>query len=417
MSSVCLYFQVHQPRRVKHYRFFDIGEDHAYFNDEGDSDLHNRRVLSKVADKCYLPTNRLLLSLLEQHPEFRVAFSISGVALDQFAEYQPAVLESFQELARTGRVDFLTETHYHSLAFLRSPREFRRQIALHQKSVWHYFGVVPTVFRNTELIYRNDLAREIAALGFDGMLAEGHEQVLGWRSPNYLYHAKDLPRFKVLLKNYRLSDDIAFRFSERSWSEWPLSADTFAHWISAHNGAGEIVNLFLDYETFGEHQWADTGIFDFLRALPGALLRHPDNDFVTPSEALARFESVGEYDAPHYVSWADVERDLSAWISNAMQHDALRALYDLETLVVEAGDDELLHDWRLLTTSDHFYYMCTKWFSDGDVHAYFNPYASPYDAFIAYMNVLSDVRLRAEATRRRSPLSRFLDRCRTLLGK
>lgn len=398
MSSVNFYFQVHQPWRVKRYKFFDIGNDAGYFNDESDRDTNNAKVLRKVADKCYLPTNAVMLDLLNQHPEFKVSYSISGIALDQFEEYAPEVIESFQKLADTGRVEFLGETYYHSLAFLRSPGEFLEQVMLHRARIERLFGVRPMVFRNTELIYRNDLAKIVSRMGFDGMLAEGHDYLLGWRSPNFVYHAADDPGFKLLLKNYRLADDIAFRFGERNWTEWPLTAPKFANWVSDVNGNGDLVNLFMDYETFGEHQWADTGIFEFLRALPGEILKHPDNNFVTPSEAVRRFSAVGAYDAPHYVSWADMERDLSAWLSNPMQHDALRAVYDLEDRIRETGDQKLLHDWRALQTSDHFYYMCTKYFADGDVHKYFSPYESPYHAFISYMNALADLRLRADNT-------------------
>lgn len=410
MSAVCLYFQVHQPHRIKQYRFFDIGADHSYFNDESESKVNNERILRKVAHKCYLPANDTIHSILQDHPEFKASFSISGTALEQFAMYAPEVLDSFRRLIDTGRVELLSETYYHSLSFLRSPREFRDQIRMHRRLVEELFGVSPTVFRNTELIYRNDIAHMIADLGYLGMLAEGADHVLGWRSPNFLYHAKDNPDFKILLKNYKLSDDIAFRFGERSWAEWPLTAPKFANWVSSHNGSGEVINLFMDYETFGEHQWEDTGIFAFLRSLPGEILAHPDNSFMTVSEAINAHRSVGEFDAPHYVSWADVERDLSAWQSNPIQHDALRSIYELEGAVRAANDPKLLEDWRRLTTSDHFYYMCTKWWSDGDVHAYFNPYQSPYDAFIAYMNVLEDLRYRLRTGKKQSPFSRVAKR-------
>lgn len=398
MTAICIYFEVHQPRRIKRYRFFDIGEDPHYFNDAGESKTNNARIMRKVAEKCYLPANELMFENLARVPDFRITYSLSGVFLEQCEEYAPDVLDSFKRLAATGRVEFLGETYHHSLAFLRSPREFRDQIALHREALKRHFGVEPRVFRNTELIYRNDLAHEVARLGFRGMLAEGADHILGWRSPAYLYHATDNPRFKLLLKNYRLSDDIAFRFSERSWAEYPLTADKFAYWANAHHGAGDLVNLFMDYETIGEHQWTDTGIFDFWRALPEALLQHPDTWFTTPSEAVEHFRSVDTFDAPHYVSWADIERDISAWLGNELQHDAMRALYELEEPVKKTGNSVLINAWRRLTTSDHFYYMCTKWWSDGDVHAYFNPYESPYEAYISYMNALADLALRAEAS-------------------
>ncbi|MBP9750147.1 MAG: glycoside hydrolase family 57 protein [Candidatus Pacebacteria bacterium] len=397
MSAVCMYFQVHQPRRIKRYGFFDIGADHAYFNDDSDRDTNNARIVRKVAEKCYLPANATLLENLRAHPEFKVAFSFSGIALEQFEEYAPDVIESFKRLIGTGRVEVLSETYYHSLAFLESPDEFREQVRMHARKVRELFSVRPYVFRNTELIYRNDIAAMVADMGYLGMLAEGADHLLGWRKPTYVYHAQNDPSFKLLLKHYKLSDDIAFRFSNRGWEEWPLTAPKFARWVDAHNGDGHVINLFMDYETFGEHQWEDTGIFDFLRALPQEVLRHPDNTFVTPTEALTQYPSVGEIDVPHYVSWADVERDLSAWRSNPIQHDALRALYALESGVKKSNDPELLRDWRRLTTSDHFYYMCTKWWEDGDVHKYFSPYDSPYEAFIAYMNVLNDLTLRVHA--------------------
>jgi alpha-amylase len=397
MSAVCFYFQVHQPRRIKRYQFFDIGKDHEYFNDASELDTNNARVLRKVANKSYLPANAVLLENLKQHPEFKIAFSLSGIALEQFEEYAPEVIESFKRLVDTGRVEILSETYYHSLSFLRSPSEFKEQVQMHADKVKKLFGAKPTVFRNTELIYRNDIAEMVADMGYLGMLAEGADHVLGWRKPTFVYHAKNDPTFKLLLKHYKLSDDIAFRFSNKGWEEWPLTSSKFANWVNAHNGDGHVINLFMDYETFGEHQWEDTGIFHFLRALPEEILKHPDNSFVTPTEAFSKFASVGMIDAPDYVSWADVERDLSAWMSNAIQHDALRAFFELESVVKKSGDASVLRDWRRLSTSDHFYYMCTKWFQDGDVHAYFNPYESPYEAFIAYMNVLNDLRLRAHA--------------------
>lgn len=416
MSAVCFYFQVHQPRRIKRYRFFDIGNDHEYFNDNEDRDTNNARIVRKVADKCYLPANSALLENLRYHPEFKAAFSISGIALEQFEEYAPEVIESFKRLFETGRVELLGETYYHSLAFLKSPTEFREQVRMHADKVRELFGITPYVFRNTELIYHNDIAEQVADMGYLGMLAEGAEHLLGWRKPTYVYHAKNDPSFKLLLKHYKLSDDIAFRFSNRDWEEWPLTAPKFANWVNAHNGDGHVINLFMDYETFGEHQWEDTGIFNFLRALPSEVLKHPDNSFVTPTEALRDYASVGELDAPHYVSWADMERDLSAWLSNPIQHDALRALYELEPQVRASGDAQLIEDWRRLTTSDHLYYMCTKWFNDGDVHKYFSPYESPYEAFIAYMNVLNDVRARAGGKPVRSPWGAVKEKARNVVA-
>jgi len=400
MTSLCFYFQVHQPYRVDRYSVFDIGNDQkAYFANTDDSYLNNRQIIEKVADKSYRPMNNLLLELLDEHPAMRVSFSITGTVIDQLEEFAPDVLDQFKQMAATGRVEFLAETYFHSLAFLHSPAEFERQIDMHADRIREVFGVEPTVFRNTELIYRNDIADIVASRGYKGTLAEGADTVLGWRSPNFVYHAKENPNLPVLLKNYKLSDDIAFRFGEQEWKEYPLTAEKFAGWVNGHHGDGEVINLFMDYETFGEHQWEDTGIFDFMRHMPREVLRHPDSNFVTPSEALDAYSPVGEIDVPDYMSWADVERDISAWYSNDMQRDALRTLYQLEHDVLASGDEQLISDWRYLTTSDHFYYMCTKWFADGDVHTYFSPYESPYDAFISFMNAVHDLQARLQRAR------------------
>ena len=398
MASICLYFHVHQPYRIKRYRVYDIGRDSNYFSTFDESNLNNKKILQKVAEKCYIPTNKLLLHLLDKHPEFKISFSITGLLLEQLEEYSPESLKLFQDLVETGKVEIVGETYYHSLSFLYSKSEFKRQIAMHKKKIAKVFGkkAVPTkVFRNTELIYNNSLAHFLEKLGYSAVLAEGADHILCWRSPNFLYKAKGA-NIKLLLKNYRLSDDIAFRFSSRDWADWPLTAPKFASWINAVNGNGNVVNLFMDYETFGEHQWIDTGIFNFLAKLPQELLKHPDNDFVTPSEAVERYNAVSELDVPHFVSWADVERDLSAWLSNAMQHDAVSKIYALEDKVLSSKNKKLIDDWRRLQASDHFYYMCTKWFADGDVHKYFNPYDTPYDAFISYMNAVADLKLRLE---------------------
>ena len=393
MPSVCFYFQVHQPRRVKKYRIFDIGREPDYFNDQSETNLNNERIIRKVAAKSYAPTNAVLLELLKQHPEFRVSFSFSGLLLEQLAAWVPEVLDSFRALVATGRVAVLAETYHHSLAFFYSLAEFERQVKLHAAAIKNYFGGLrPKVFRNTELAYNDNLGRWAERRGYRGVLAEGWDKVLGWKSPNFLYQPHGTKRIKLLLKNYRLSDDIAFRFSEKSWSEYPLDVPKYVQWVNAVNGQGHLVNLFMDYETFGEHQWADTGIFNFLRHLPGEILKHPDNDFVTVDEAVERYPTMDALTVPEVVTWADTERDLSAWTGNELQTSALTSLYDLEAAMLETDNDQLLESWRRLQTSDHFYYMCTKWFADGDVHAYFNPYASPYEAFISYMNVLNDLR-------------------------
>lgn len=396
MPDICFYFQVHQPRRIKKYPIFNIGKDHKYFNSEAENNLNNERIFKKVASKCYLPTNKAILELLKRHPNFKVSYSLSGIFLEQAEEYAPEVLKSFYDLVATGQVELLSETYYHSLAVLYSQEEFEHQVKMHQDMIEKFFGVKPKVFRNTELIYNNDIARIVEGMGFDAILAEGVDDILGWRSPNFVYKPKGLEKIKLLLKNYKLSDDIAFRFSSRDWKEWPLTADKFAHWVSEHNGNGEVINLFMDYETFGEHQWEDTGIFHFLKSLPGEILRHQDNGFKTPSEVVNAYEAKDEIDVQRHISWADVERDLSAWRSNSMQHAALEKIYALGSTILASGNKELITDWRKMQTSDHFYYMCTKWFADGDVHKYFNPYESPYEAFISYMNVFNDLKLRVE---------------------
>ncbi len=394
MKSICFYFQVHQPYRVKRYRVFDIGADAEYFNDRSQSDLNNRRILEKVAAKSYIPATKLLLALMERHPEFKVSFSFSGIALEQLERYAPEALDLFKRVIDTGRAEVLAETYYHSLAFFYSQAEFERQVARHRELIRRLFGVWPRVFRNTELSYRNDLAHWAERAGYTGVIAEGWDPILGWRSPNFVYRPVGTDRIRLLLKNYRLSDDIAFRFSSREWSEWPLTTEKFGQWVSAADG--DTVNLFMDYETFGEHQWADTGIFHFLEQLPEELYKNGGIDFKTPSEVIDSYDPRDSVDMPHTVTWADTDRDLTAWTGNPMQRAAIEAIYALEDDVLMANDHKLLDDWRKLQTSDHFYYMCTKWSEDGDVHAYFSPYESPYDAHISYMNALSDLRLRLQ---------------------
>lgn len=395
VMNICMYFQVHQPYRVRKYRVFDVGNNSEYFNANDNSDLNNRRIFEKVANKCYLPSNKIFLELLKKYPQFKIAYSLSGIFLEQAGEFMPEVIESFQKLVATGRVEILSETYYHSLSFLYSPEEFKSQIALHKVKIEELFGVTPSVFRNTELIYNDWIGQIIEGMGYKGILTEGADKILGWKSPNYIYRAAGTQNLKMLLKNYKLSDDIAFRFSEKSWKEHPLTVEKYAHWINVPQG--DVINLFMDYETFGEHQWEDSGIFEFLKHFPGEILKNEHNRFITPSEAINSFDAVDELSIPHYISWADTERDLSAWMSNAIQKDAMEKLFAVENRIRESNDPALIHDWRRLTTSDHFYYMCTKWFSDGDVHKYFNPYDTPYDAFISFMNVISDIQLRLNA--------------------
>ncbi len=388
MVKLCFYFQVHQPFRLRNYTVFDIGQNQDYFDDK-----KNREITEKVANKCYLPMNNLLLRLIKKHNgKFKISFSISGTAIDQFEEYTPKVIESFKELAKTGCVEFLSETYYHSLSFLFSKQEFKEQVKMHKNKIKELFGITPKAFRNTELVFNNDLAYEVEKMGYPVILAEGADKIIGWRSPNFVYKTPNA-NIKLLLKNYKLSDDIAFRFSNKSWKEHPLTVPKFSQWINSINGNGDIVNLFMDYETFGEHQWADTGIFDFMECLPGEILNHPDNGFVTVSEA-AEYPVRADIDFPYFVSWADTERDLTAWLGNDIQNSSIKELYELEKHVKRSNDPELLKAWRKLTTSDHFYYMCTKWFNDGDVHKYFSPYDNPYDGFTSFMNVLNDIALR-----------------------
>jgi alpha-amylase len=391
MPDICFYFQIHQPYRLRHYTFFDIGESDVYEN--GDS---NKDIMLKVAEKCYLPMNSLLMRLIKKYKgRFKVNFSISGTAIDQFAEYAPNVLKSFQELAETGCVEFLAETYNHSLAFLYSKEEFVRQVNKHAKQIETLFGQTPKVFRNTELVYNNDIANVATKMGYKAILAEGADKVLGWRSANYVYTAPG-GAIKLMLKNYKLSDDIAFRFSNTSWEEYPLTADKYAGWLRGMKDQADVVNLFMDYETFGEHQWSSTGIFEFMEALPEKVLSDSAFRFATISEALDKNSSKGDIDVHDYVSWADQERDLTAWTGNDLQQDAMQTVAGLETDLFRCNDFEMFKTWGRLQTSDHFYYMCTKWFSDGDVHRYFNPYGNPYDAYINFMNVLGDFRLRID---------------------
>lgn len=387
-KSICLYFQVHQPRRLRLYRFFDIGKDSHYYDD-----FENRTILKRIAQKCYLPMNQLLLEAIEKHKgKFKVAFSISGSALEQFDRYAPEVTESFRKLADTGCVEFLCETYYHSLAALSSPAEFSHQVLKHKAAIEEHFGVKPQAFRNTELIYSDAIGEEVYKLGFKTMLTEGARHIMGWRSPNYVYTNDFQPKLNLLLRNYGLSDDIAFRFENRAWAEWPLTADKFTGWLAA--AEGDVVNLFMDYETFGEHRSAESGIFDFMRALPDKILSDKTMDFQTPSEVTRRHKSVSELSVPEPISWADEERDVSAWLGNELQQDAFNKLYSLTEKLALLNDPQLWEDFGHLQESDHLYYMCTKFFSDGEIHKQFNPYDTPYEAFINYMNVLSDFMIR-----------------------
>ncbi|MDY0285177.1 MAG: polysaccharide deacetylase family protein [Bacteroidales bacterium] len=392
MKSLCFYFQVHQPFRLRSYRFFDMGVNHNYYDD-----YQNKFILRRVAERSYLPMNKLLMELIKNYGSaFKVSFSITGLALEQLRWYAPDVLKSFHDLAKTGHVEFLAETYSHSLASLRNRREFISQINKHSALVQEIFGVKPTTFRNTELIYSDDIADMVYDLGYTTILTEGAKHVLGWKSPNFLYHSAHNPKMNVLLRNYQLSDDIAFRFSEKGWSEYPLTAEKFSQWVNAMDENHEVLNLFMDYETFGEHQREDSGIFAFFKALVERILGDTEYVFRTPSEISTLHKPVAPVHVPHPISWADEERDLTAWLGNELQDEAFEKLYSVQELMMHCTDEQLLYDWNLLQSSDHFYYMCTKWFSDGMVHSYFNPYGSAYEAFINYMNIVSDFLIRVD---------------------
>jgi len=390
MRTICLYFQIHQPFRFRRYRFFDIGSEHYYYDD-----YMNESIMRKVADKCYLPANKIMLELIKKHEgKFKVAFSISGTAIDQFELYAPEVIDSFKKLANTGCVEFLSETYSHSLVSLSNREEFEKQVVKHREKIKQLFKMEPVVFRNTELIYSDEIGAMVADMGYKAMLTEGAKHILGWKSPNYLYYNALNPKLKILLKNFKLSDDIAFRFSNKSWVEYPLTTEKYVSWLKAIDKKEETVNLFMDYETFGEHQWAETGIFEFLKAFPSAVFKYTKFKFSTPSEVVNTLQPVAPVHVPHAISWADEERDLTAWLGNELQWQAFGKLYELQDKVKRANDPKLQKDFEYFQVSDHFYYMSTKFFSDGEVHSYFNPYNSPYDAFINYMNILSDFEIR-----------------------
>ncbi|MDR2886038.1 MAG: glycoside hydrolase family 57 protein [Rikenellaceae bacterium] len=389
MKTICLYFQVHQPMRLKRYRFFNMGRDHNYLDDLG-----NRSIMQKVAARSYLPMNRLLLKLItENKGKFRVSFSMPGLAVEQMKTYTPEVLESFRELAATGCVEFLGETYSHSLSSLCCREEFTDQVECHRQMIKAEFGQEPAAFRNTELIYSDQIGEWVAEMGFRAMVAEGAKHVLGWKSPNFVYANAINQKLRLLLRNYKLSDDLSLRFACREWNEWPLTADKFAGWLASDEMPGEVVNLFMDYETFGEHLNSDTGIFDFMAALPKAAFKTKKLEFGTVSETAAAHQPVAVLASPHAMSWADEERDVTAWLGNELQNEAFKTLNTLRGKIKELDELDFNYVWNFMQCSDHFYYMATKWFSDGDVHGHFNPYDSNYDAFINYMNVLSDFKI------------------------
>jgi len=392
MSTLCLYFHVHQPLRLRNYRFFEMGAVHNYYDD-----YQNQYLLNRIADRCYIPMNNLLLDLIKKHgKKFSVSLSISGVALDQFEWYAPHVIESFQALAKTGQVEFIAETYYHSLASLSDSDEFEKQVKKHSERIQKLFGKKPTTFRNTELIYSDEIGARVAEMGFNTILTEGAKHILGWKSPNYLYSNAIDPKLNVLLRNYQLSDDIAFRFSDQNWKGWPLTAEKYVDWILEADEKQEVVNIFLDYETFGEHQLKETGIFDFFKALPEQIFKRSNLQFSTPSKISKALKPVAPVHVPFPISWADEERDLTAWLGNELQNEAFAKLYELTEKVEAHKDNEIKKDFGFLQTSDNLYYMCTKWLASADVHKYFSHYPSPYDAFINYMNILSDFIIRLE---------------------
>ncbi|MEO1652371.1 MAG: glycoside hydrolase family 57 protein [Bacteroidota bacterium] len=392
MKTICLYLHVHQPFRLKKYRFFDIGSNHDYYDD-----FQNENIIRKVAQNCYLPANQILLDLIQQHPDFfKVSFSISGPALDQLEKYAPEVVEGFVKLAQTGNVEFIAEPYAHSLAFHRDEEEFKAQIESSKDKIKKLFKQTPQTFHNTEMIYNDRIGEIITEMGFRAVITEGASHILGWKSPHYVYYNALNPKLKIMLRSFNLSDDIAFRFSDRSWSEWPLTTEKYVSWLNGLSPSEKIVNLFLSYETFGEHHSADTGILEFLKALPQSVRNYSDFTFQTPKEAILSHPPKAALSVPDAISWADIEKDLTSWLGNELQDEAFAQLYKLRPKIMEVKDEELEKDWNYLQISDHFLYMCTKFFSDGQDHNYFNPFGSPYDAFINYMNVLSDFELRLE---------------------
>jgi len=379
---------IHQPWRVRPYSLFEVGHNHNYYGSD------NERVFRKVADKSYRPMLALLGKLLDQHPNFAFSLSITGTWLEQAELWGRDIIEKLQELVKTGRVEIVAETYHHSLAFFYDEQEFERQVKMHQDKIKELFGMESVVFRNTELAYNDELAEKVGQMGFQTVVAEGWDKVLGWRGSGYVYNAQSSRPLRLLLKNYRLSDDIAFRFSDRKWSEHPLSAQKYMKWAREATDEAPLLNLFMDFETFGEHQWADTGIFKFFEKFVDMWLEE-GGDFKTVSAAAAAHEPKDVISMPETVTWADTERDLTAWIGNAMQRESLQHLYSLLPTILKRNDEKLLADFRNLSTSDHSYYMCTKYWNDGDVHAYFSAYESPYDAFLFVSNVVRDIEYRA----------------------
>lgn len=394
MRAICLYLHIHQPIRYREYSIFDVANDSNYYNDHYDSRQSNERIFKKVANKSYRPMLNLLESNMQRFPEFKVSFSITGTWLEQAERWAPELIAQIDRMVKSGQAEIVGETYYHSLAYFYNLDEFNDQVLMHSQKIERLFGVTPKVFRNTEFAYNDSLAKWADEKGYKGILAEGWDKILGWRSPNHVYRPAGCENIKLLLKNYRLSDDIAFRFSNRAWAEWPLTVPKYTDWINMDCLSGNLINLFMDFETFGEHQWEDTGIFNFMNAFISDWLSKYENKFVTVSEACDLYEPADEISMPDTITWADTERDLSAWLSNKMQVSAMQELYSLRDQILSTNDGQLIADWRYLTTSDHPYSMCTKYWNDGDVHAYFSAYASPYESFMYFMNVLRDIEFR-----------------------
>lgn len=391
MKAICFYFQIHQPFRLKTYRFFDIGNDHYYYDD-----FLNDDIITRIAQRSYLPANNMLLEMIKQYGKsFKVAFSISGTALEQLEQYVPEFIDSMKELAATGCVEFLSETYAHSLSSLEDSDEFVAQVKSHDKKIYQLFGQHPKVFRNTELIYDDDISSMVQSLGFKAAITDGAKHILGWKSPNYVYSSATAPKLKLLLKNSKLSDDITFRFSNSDWDSYPLTADKYIDWIANLPQEEQIVNLFMNYETFGELQSRETGIFEFMRALP-RFAAERGIEFWTPSEVVSKLKSVGSLSVPYPMSWADEARDTSAWLGNTLQKEAVKKLYSISERVRLCDDKRIKQDWNYLQASDHFFYMSTKHSEDGSVHSHYSPYDSPYMAFTNYMNVLSDFMIRVD---------------------
>ncbi len=385
MKKICFYFQIHQPYRLKRYRFFNIGRDHYYYDD-----FSNEDILQQIAARSFVPANKMLLDLINaSNGEFKFALSVSGVALDQMEIYAPEVIEGLQQLSRTGSVEFLAETYSHSLSSVIDPIEFQNQVKRQAEKIKLLFDQEPKVFRNTEMIYSDDIADLVYSMGYTKMIGEGAKHVLSWRSPNFVYKSENQPNLKLLLRNSQFSDDVSMRFSDYTWKEYPLTADKYMSWIASTSPEEEVFNIFMNYETFGNLQPSHSGIFEFMKALP-KFAKDKGIGFGTPSEIMDTHRAVGTVSVPNPISWADEERDLSRWLGNTLQKSALTTLYKISERVRMTNDRRLKQDWSYLQSSDHFYYMSTKHFFDGSTHSQFSPYQSPYDAFNNYMNVLSD---------------------------